>query len=85
MIMKLIHKFFHKESKLEPMSLVLYNFDSVPQSWVDKMPFKKSHLYLFLGEVKQMPGHGIFLDIATNKIYSCYHIDEFILATEEQV
>lgn len=38
--------------------------------------------YLFLGEVKNMPGHGIFVDQKTGTTLFGYHLDNFYIQME---
>lgn len=38
--------------------------------------------YLFLGEVKNMPGHGIFIDSKTGQTLYGYHTENFYLVME---
>ena len=40
---------------------------------------------IFLGEIKNMKGHGIFLGYATGRIYSGYHIDCFEEMKDDEV
>lgn len=41
--------------------------------------------FIFMGEIKQMPGHCILCNIKTGKIIAGYHTDNFIELTEEEV
>jgi hypothetical protein len=47
-------------------------------------PFKKGHPYLYFGEIPNMKGHGIFIDMRTTKMYTGWHIDMFREMTEEE-
>ena len=38
--------------------------------------------YLFLGEVKNMPGHGIFVDQKTGTTLFGYHLENFYIQME---
>lgn len=40
---------------------------------------------IFLGEIKNMPTHGIFLGHKSGKIYSGYHMADFEEVPEEEV
>jgi hypothetical protein len=73
-----------KNKKIRPFSLVKYNFDSTPKEWYSQLPFKKKDIFVFLGEILQVPDHGVFLNIKTNKIYSGYHLSEFLEVPEEE-
>ena len=46
--------------------------------------FKEGH-YMYLGEIVNMPGHGIFIGMKTNNVYTGYHIDEFEEIPEEEI
>lgn len=50
-----------------------------------KTSFFKEGRYLYLGEIVNMPGHGVFVGMKTNVVYTGYHIDEFEEITEEEV
>jgi hypothetical protein len=45
--------------------------------------FEHKDIFLLLGEIKQNPGHGIFLRVKDNKLFVGYHMDSFRLATHE--
>lgn len=71
--------------KIKEKSLVKYNFDSVPKNWSNKLPFKKADVFIYLGEIIQMPGHGIFVNYKTGKIHMGFHIDEFLEIPEKDL
>jgi hypothetical protein len=74
-----------KKCKLKPMTLVKYDFSSMPKEWISRLPFKKHLVYLFLGEIIKMNGHGVFIEISTGKVLCGYHMDEFIILSEEEI
>lgn len=45
-------------------------------------PFRVGNEYLFLGEIKNMPGHGVFVDSKTGETLYGYHLDNFYLLME---
>jgi len=45
-------------------------------------PLVDGEQYLFLGEVRNMPGHGIFVDQKSGKTLFGYHMDNFWLVME---
>jgi hypothetical protein len=47
-------------------------------------PFKNGEVYTFLGEVKNAPGHGVFLD-HKGKMHNMYHLDNFWVLLEVNV
>jgi len=50
-----------------------------------KYPFKENGIYIFFGEIPNMPGHCIVSDHKTGKIYSGYHTDNFVELTGDEV
>ena len=71
--------------KLESMSLVKFDFNSIPEDYAKMVPFKKEQTFVFLGEIRKMDGHGVFVDMKTGKIFCGYHMDEFIELTEDEI
>ena len=54
-----------------------------PMSLVRASPYYKDHpklkdkIFVFLGEIPNMEQHGVFLNIETGEILSCYHLADF--------
>ena len=65
-------------------ALVKFDYDDVPKKYHSLYPFEKDKAYIFLGEIVQMPGHCIVIDIKTGQIFSAYHTDNFIELTEDE-
>jgi hypothetical protein len=42
-----------------------------------RYPFKKEAVYVFLGEIPNMPGHCAIADSKSGKIYTGYHTESF--------
>lgn len=74
----------NKESPIRPMAMVRRIYDERFKDNWKYCPFVAGRDYLFLGEIIQMPGHGVFLDMETGQTYSGYHIDEFRESLEEE-
>jgi hypothetical protein len=47
-------------------------------------PFKENEILLFLGEIKQMPGHCIIVN-RRGSVYWGYHTDNFIEPSEDDI
>lgn len=47
--------------------------------------FPKGKLFVYLGEISQVPGHCILCDLLTGKIIGMYHTDNFRIATEDEM
>ncbi len=74
--------------KLKINSLVKFDFDSIPRSVHLKpkdYPFTSSGVYVFLGEIVQMPGHCIVINMTTGHTYCGYHTENFIALTEDEL
>lgn len=66
-------------------ALVKFDYKDLPEEWRVEYPFKKSdEPYIFLGEIVQMPGHCIVVSMKTGKIFSGYHMNNFIELTEDE-
>jgi hypothetical protein len=48
-------------------------------------PFSGKKLFIYLGEIPNMPGHCVVADYLTGKLYSGYHIERFIEVPVEDV
>lgn len=50
-----------------------------------KTGFYAEEVYVYLGEIVNMPGHGIFVGRRTQKVYFGYHIEDFEEISDEEV
>jgi hypothetical protein len=67
-------------------SYVVFDKKSVSKSMYEKY-YKQDFegkLFVFLGEIKQCPGHCILTDLKNGKIIGMYHTDNFREATEDE-
>jgi hypothetical protein len=67
------------------MSLVRFNYDAIPAEYHEKYPFESTGVYVFLGELVNMPGHCVVADHKTGRIYSGYHSEGFVELAEDEV
>jgi hypothetical protein len=65
------------------LSLVKFDYDSIPTELHKHYPFVKGKAYLFLGEIPNMPGHCALAE-SNGKVMFGYHTDEFIELTEDE-
>jgi hypothetical protein len=49
------------------------------------LPFIDDMPLVFLGEITNMPGHGVFVGHRSGKVYSGYHIFQFVEVSEKEV
>jgi hypothetical protein len=49
-----------------------------------KYPFTEKGVYLFFGEIPNMPGHCVVADHRTGQIYSGYHTENFVELDEDE-
>jgi len=47
-------------------------------------PFQQNDIYIFFGEIPNMPGHCIICGHENGIIYSGYHIENFVEIDEEE-
>lgn len=66
------------------LSLVKFNPNFAPKDWEFYKHYRDlvGKTFVYLGEIVNMPGHGIFVDYKSGKCYNGYHIDEFSELTE---
>lgn len=73
-------------TKLIPLCLCKFDYENMNPDTRDKSPFKKDGVYVFIGEISNMKGHGIFMDHNNTKdIYSGYHMENFIKLTDDEL
>ena len=65
------------------MSLVRFNASQLSRDQLAQYPFDPSLTYLYLGELKNMPGHCAVADIRGGGIYAGFHCEHFEEVTEE--
>lgn len=65
-------------------SLVRFRFDDVPAEYHSKYPFTRDGVYLFFGDIPNMPGHCVVADHRTGQIYSGYHTENFVEVPEDE-
>lgn len=59
-------------------SLVRFCFDQFTPESHCKYPFTQDGVYVFFGEIPNMPGHCVVADHRTGQLYSGYHIESFV-------
>ena len=72
------------DEKINQNALVKFDYGDLPKEYHKKYPFKKDKVYIFLGEIAQMPGHCIVAEYKTGKIICGYHTENFIELTEDE-
>ena len=65
-------------------SLVRFRFDQLPAKYHDRYPFKPDGVYVFFGDIPNMPGHCVVADHRTGQIYSGYHTENFAEIPEDE-
>lgn len=66
------------------LSLVRFNFGDLPAKYDGEYPFERNAVYVFFGEIPNMPGHCVVANHKTGQIYSGYHIENFEELPEEE-
>ena len=64
-------------------TMIRFDFDAVPLEYHSQYPFTRTDVFLFLGEVKQLPGHCV---VATKdgRVIWGYHTENFVVIAEEE-
>lgn len=70
-----------------PRQLTLVKLKSAWGSTAEsnKFPFINDMPLVFLGEIQNMPEHGVFAGHASGRIYSGFHIEYFIELSEDEI
>jgi hypothetical protein len=63
---------------------VRFDFGTLPVEYDAKFPFEKGGVYIFFGEIPNMPGHCVVADHETGRIYSGYHTESFVELSEDE-
>ncbi len=58
-------------------SLVRFRFDQLSPEYHSKYPFTHDGMYVFFGEIPNMPGHCVVADHRSGQLYSGYHLENF--------
>lgn len=66
------------------LSLVRFDASRLARGSRAKYPFRVGAVYVFFGEIPNMPGHCVVADQLSGQIYSGYHTDNFVELTEEE-
>jgi hypothetical protein len=67
------------------LSLVRLKEKWAKQSSAEELPFRDDMPLVFLGEIPNMPGHGVFAGHRSGHLYSGYHIEQFVELPESEV
>jgi hypothetical protein len=74
------------KNKLKPFSLCKFNWINEIEKYKQIYPkeFLKGQ-FIFINEITNVPGHGIFIGVKSKKNYVGYHVDNFIPIDEKDV
>jgi len=70
---------------MKSLTLVKFDFDGVPESYHKKYPFIDTDVFVYLGNIVQMPGHCVVTRMSDGKIFNGFHTDSFIELEEDEV
>ena len=58
-------------------SLVRFCVEQLPPEYHDRYPFTRDGVYVFFGEIPNMPGHCVVADTRSGRVFSGYHTENF--------
>jgi len=73
-----------KNKQPRQYSLVRFDPGDIDVTFLDKYPFRKDGLYVFLGEIPNMTGHCVVVDHKTGVVHSGYHTENFVEIPEDE-
>jgi hypothetical protein len=65
-------------------SMVKFNFKRLPAKYHSRYPFTRDDVFIFFGEIPNMPGHCVVSNHKTGQIFSGYHTDNFTEIKEDE-
>ena len=68
-----------------PLALVKLKSEFASGAVAKDFPFLKDLPLVYLGEIPNMPEHGIFVGHHSGRFYSGYHINQFVELNENEV
>jgi hypothetical protein len=68
-----------------PLSMVKIREEQLKNFKSDSQLFQEKDLLVYLGEIPNMMGHGIFLGYHSGRAYCGYHPEEFVELSEEEI
>lgn len=70
---------------MNKFKLVKFDFSEMPEKYWKEYPFSIYDRFIMLGEVEQMSGHCVVANTKTGQIHCCYHTENFVELTEDEV
>lgn len=75
-------------TEFKQYALIYFNYNDMSDVDCKHYPFKPHEdggLYVYLGEIPQMPGHIIVADYYNGRLYCGYHAEDFIEISERDM
>lgn len=72
------------KNPLQPFQLCWFRPCGIPREAVERYPFTLTEVYVFIGEIPGMPGHGIIAE-RNGRMHTGYHVDNFVALTQEEL
>ena len=64
-------------------TLVRFDFDALPAEYHSRYPFTRDDRLLYLGEVRQMPGHCVVVT-RDGRVLWGYHTENFVVLSDQE-
>lgn len=61
-----------------------FQFELIPEEYHARYPFTPDGVYVFFGEIPNIPGHCVVADHKTGRVYSGYHTEWFAELPEDE-
>lgn len=72
----------------QPQNLSLVKLSAYTKKAMDEgyeYPWNKEDVFVYLGEIKNMMEHCIVVRNSDGRVFSCYHIEDFVELSEEEI
>lgn len=65
-------------------SIVKFDYDEIPKEYHEAYPFDNNESLIYFGEIPNMPGHCVVMDIKSGEMIAGYHIENFKEVSEDE-
>lgn len=70
---------------MEPLTMCRFDFAGMFPDQHMHYPFTERDVFVYLGDIRQMPGHCVVVRMSDNVVFTAYHTENFVELTEDEV
>ena len=69
---------------MKPLTLCKFVTPKLKNAW-SEYPFSKHDRFIYMGDIVQMEGHCVVVNVKTGQNYCCYHTDDFVPLSDDEL